>query len=320
MKLIVVSEFDAILMIEGENFVLDANTQSVEIEFEEKFEVSGFVYSQNNKCLPYGFLVKKTNEDFKCESKHVQLYQVSDNTFQMRLKKFKLNQLGFEKTYKKEIGDFSLMLFQAQTSLFVVKEKERINFFETQKELEELAFDLIKNVPFFVANVKKDKFICVFCPFNQKFYAFNAIKVKIDEDKIEIIENLFSHAGHGRKIVLTVKDNNEIVLNEELLYLNQKPEIASNLKVVPFAFFESVRLKDYDLAKTYLSSTLKNALNEEILKEYFGDFVKVVPNNYSLKNGFFVSVLTKSYCKVFAFKFEGGKINDINLIKEYAIK
>lgn len=320
MKLSIVSDFDAIFVVDGKNFVLNKDEQRVEIDFEEKDTLSGFVYPTKDKLLPYVIQVVRRERDFECSSPYIELYQVDNGLFEMRLKKFGLSSFNLGKVFAKDIMGYSLMVLESETSLFVVKEKDAVNTFEIESRFKELAFDVKGRVPYFVATLKGGKYLCVFCPSTQKFFAYEAISIKIDENKLEIIEDLSSHAGHGKKIVLSLEDDKVVVESEELLYLDQEPKTLSNLKVVPFAFFESIKLEDYTLAKTYLSPALKNSLSEDILKDYFGDFTKVVPYNFSSERGYFVSLFTESLCKVFSFNFESGKISDINFLREYSIK
>lgn len=320
MKLSVYSDFDAVLSVDGKSFVLNKKQQRLEFEFEEEKELACFVYPVSDKSLPFGFKVEKENNALVCKSPNVVLYQVADGCFEIALKKFGLGGFGLKKVFSKDIEGFSLMVLQSGTSLFVVKENDEIHTYEIESTFKELAFDVVEKVPFFVASKKEGKFVCIFCPFSGNFFAFNAKNVKIEENKIEIIEDLFSHSGHGKKTNILLQEGRVVVEGDELLYLNHNPEKISSIKVVPFAFFESVKLKDFNLAKSYLSSGLRASLSDDVLQEYFGDFEEVVPNNYSSDVGLVVSVLAKTACKVFSFSFEGGKIRDINLLKEYIIK
>lgn len=319
MKLIVTSDFDAVLTVQEKSFVLEANAQKVEFEFEEEENISFFVYPTKEKLFPYGVKVEKQQEQLSCDSPYVRLYKVGEKNFEIVLKKFKISSFNLHKVYSKKINGFELMILEGETSLFIVKEKEEIYTFEMDYKFKEVAFDLNEDVPYFVANLKNQKFICIFCPDSEKFFAYEALGIKIEENTIEIVQDVYSHAGHGKKIVLNLKQGQVLLKEEQLLYLNQKPTLAFNPKVVPYAFFESIKLGDYNLAESYLSDDLKSNLNSGVLKEYFGDFTEVVPNNFLVEKEYYVSVLTEKLCRVFLFDLKSGKINDISLIKEYAI-
>ena len=87
MKLNILCEFDAVLMIEKENFILEKKQSRVEIDFQEKERITCFVYPTNEKLFPYVLNIEKKEEDIFCESPHVKIFQVNENCFEIYLKK-----------------------------------------------------------------------------------------------------------------------------------------------------------------------------------------------------------------------------------------
>lgn len=319
MKLVIVSEIDVILKIDNENYQLNENQEKLELDLEEENTVDFFVYPIKEKSLPYAVKLEVKKDMLISLCQHIEIFQLAESVFEIRLKKFKLSSFNLKKVFSKNFSDYSLMVLQDESSLFVIKEKDEIFTFEIEKKFKEVAFDVKKNVPFFVASLGRGSFVCLFCPSTQKFFSFEAESVVFKDDGMELIENLNSHAGHGKKVFIRLVEE-RVDIEEDLLYLNNQPQVLSNIKVVPFAFFESVKVKDFMLAKTYLSKNLRNVLTDEVLQAYFGDFVRAVPYNYSAKQGSFVALHTAKSCKIFSFMFENGKIDDITLVKEYEIK
>ena len=242
----------------AKNFVLNKDEQRVEIDFEEKDTLSGFVYPTKDKLLPYVIQVVRRERDFECSSPYIELYQVDNGLFEMRLKKFGLSSFNLGKVFAKDIMGYSLMVLESETSLFVVKRKMQLILLKLKAVLKNWRLMSRAECHIFVATLKGGKYLCVFLPKHSKvFLLMRQSVLKLMKNKLEIIEDLSSHAGHGKKIVLSLEDDKVVVESEELLYLDQEPKTLSNLKVVPFAFFESIKLEDYTLAKTYLSPALK---------------------------------------------------------------
>ena len=64
----------------------------------------------------------------------------------------------------------------------------------------------------------------------------------------------------------------------------------ANFRALPWAFMEAINVKNFKLARSYLHPSLSQALQDEHLGNFFGDFLEVLP----CVNGEF-NVLSLSY-------------------------
>lgn len=157
----------------------------------------------------------------------------------------------------------------------------------------------------------QDYMVC-FHKKEEKFYEFYG-NVDIKDTKITEIKDKNTQARHGELNEYAIELDKIKLLSSEPIYLNKMP-----VKVPPFlfhiAFFEAVREKDFELAKSYLTEEFSRKLKTAHFKEFFGEFDQIKP--IIENNQHKIALIKKSspYCqkaKVFTLTFENNLIADI---------
>ena len=103
-------------------------------------------------------------------------------------------------------------------------------------------------------------------------------------------------------------------VTQEVVYINNSPTITKNELLLPYAFLEAVKVKNYKLAKHYLSKQLSNKLSEQHLYSFFGDFVDIRQNIFTNKNYPVALIYGKNnnlHAQLYAFEIQNNKINNI---------
>lgn len=104
--------------------------------------------------------------------------------------------------------------------------------------------------------------------------------IEYSKNKITIHTPILDMAKHGKLIEYTLsKDKVDRTIT--LTYNNKKPTIITNISLIPYAFFEAVKIKNFKLARYYLDKDLSSALTDKHIEEYFKDFLEVVPSPLS---------------------------------------
>lgn len=319
MKIGIKSDFDCLLMIDERKFLLEENLERVEIEVQKNECIVLLVYPTKEKnLLSYAVNVECDYNRVHTKSKNVEILQVEDDSFELSLKKNKIKLFGNGKVHNIEKDGVLFNLVEGEPNMLFLSGECGKGVFEFEQVIKKVAFDVKNSVPYLVANVQGGKYFCAFCPVEQTFFDYEAESVEIDDNQIEIIQNLNDHAKHGMLIKLEFSQSGGIeVKSNELLYLKDNPHQVTNAKVIPFVFFESVKTGDFNLAKSYLSQELANTVSKQMLEEYFGNFDRVIPYNFHKQHGLFMCVVSGENIKVFSFKVEGGKIKEIDFVKEY---
>lgn len=94
----------------------------------------------------------------------------------------------------------------------------------------------------------------------------------LEENKtcIKTYKSLFDFANHG--VINTYDFQSKLQPQTQLVYANSSPFLAKHKQIIPFAFFEAVKLKNYKLARFYLDSTLSKKLTDKHFDIFFGSF------------------------------------------------
>ena len=139
-----------------------------------------------------------------------------------------------------------------------------------------------------------------------KAKSFKAQKVKVDNDKIYLTQKFDDLAGHNLESTFKIDNEGMKKIDCQISYNFEKPRLAYNQKVVPFAFLEAIKADNFDLAAGYLSSSMQ--VTPEKLKAFVPklDFFFPVSDNkfYIFSNGEF---------KTITFDMTDNKIIDLDL-------
>lgn len=134
------------------------------------------------------------------------------------------------------------------------------------------------------------------------------------ENTITTYKNLHDFAKHGE--ITTYDFNGTFSKTKELAYNNQTAKKTKIKEIVPFAFFEALKNKNFKLARSYLSNALSNKISNNHLKKFFGNFDKpyqtLSPTYYPEEIALIYNALPTKYAKIYNIKFNTeNKIENI---------
>ena len=82
--------------------------------------------------------------------------------------------------------------------------------------------------------------------------------------------------------------------------------------LIPYAFLEAIKIKNFNLSKSYLSNGFDN-ISKEHFENYFGDIKNVYLDSYNLDSYVIPYVVeTNKGFDYYDFSIDNGKIIDIN--------
>jgi len=135
----------------------------------------------------------------------------------------------------------------------------------------------------------------------------------IKENKLILASNINDYTHH----VLVTKLNleNEIKIDEKYTAYLSSPRVSTNTKIIPYAFLQNIKYKDYSLAKKYLSEKLLEKIKIEHLSSFFDDFIQISTPKFSNNNNIVCLIYKQNeryfYTKRFNFEFEDNLIVNI---------
>lgn len=150
---------------------------------------------------------------------------------------------------------------------------------------------------------------------NEEMWLYNISDNSLNHifgNKIERIDNQIMVTYHSQGIydnqiykTYEIANNKLIEKKSSISHISPPVKIYSD-KVIPIAFLEAVRDRDYYTAKTYLSQRLSESVTDEHLEKFFGNFDKIVP----LSNSRYLIIRGDKF-KVFRFVVVNNLIEDI---------
>ena len=193
----------------------------------------------------------------------------------------------------------------------VITETEKYSYFLSEKIYNFEIHDK-KHIVFLFAT-SADGDLCVAFHKNQKKFLEFYGDVEITGEHIKAIKKLQTLARHGELVEVAITEHGFEMQSSEAVYVGGKPAF-----VPPFlthiAFFEAVKVKDYFLAKSYLTDEFARSLQPEHFEDFFGEFEEILP--LKEKSQTKVALLEKKgenafVGKTYLLEFREGKICNI---------
>ena len=132
----------------------------------------------------------------------------------------------------------------------------------------------------------------------------------LTKNKLTATIPFFDMAKHAKAIEIDFEK--PYTFQEKTIYLNKSPKIFDNILLMPYAFLESIKAKNYKLARQYITSTMSNKLSDKTLSTFFGDIKHIAHDVYNDKICIIYSEHNKFVAKDYVFEYQNNKISNIN--------
>lgn len=99
--------------------------------------------------------------------------------------------------------------------------------------------------------------------------------IEYSKNKVFFHTPIYDISKHGKLVEYDLTSNKR---TESLTYANKKPVLEMKQELIPYIFFEALKIKNLKLCRYYLDETLSKELSDEHLTKYFGNFLEVVPS------------------------------------------
>lgn len=153
-----------------------------------------------------------------------------------------------------------------------------------------------------------DTYVLIYDPSKDILLFENTVElIEKDKDYIKFMKDSHNLAHHGMVYEFDKKSND---IDKYSIYIDQKPHRTNIKEVVPYAFLESIKMKDYNLARSYLIDTF---VTNENLESYFDGVDDIYLNPYSSNIEY--TILSSKKCKTYRFTLVENKIKDIEQIR-----
>ncbi len=248
--------------------------------------------------------------DFKDETYLIQITAPKDTSpkpYSLNYKKINFGESTHEIIYS---------TFDA--TLFCLKCASDRMVLTNEKIIGEPTFKTNQNHLLFFAPTKENKYIFGQIDFVNKKYEkvlFQEVdQIDINQNQITTLKHLIETGHHTIKKIYNLKNFSV----KTQLASKSSPDAVTKNELIPYAFCDAIKVKNYDLARKYLSSNLNEKLDDLHLSAFFGEFEDIfqnlkkdaTPNEVAL---FYGKGQIKE-AKIFNYELENNKI--VNIYEE----
>ena len=320
--------FNTIVEIEEQSFEMCKNKIST-LLFSTENPVTKIKFfpldSENKDSIPFSILLNLENcllsTSCKNQCENVTLTKYPHDNILLEVKPFLLCDAPFGE-HKKELtcASENCTIFYARGDSGIVKVENKTDI---------LQFRFSKGIATLDARASENKILIWAKNLNKK-YSLAQISLKNSKFELERLENVDILEENG-KIIKTFRNLHTTlghgIVGEYGPTLSGKYKLAKSgdktfshieEKLVPYYFLDAVRVKDFDLARSFLSRELSKILDNKHLEMFFGNFKNfgqnLGENIYPDDVALFYEENDIQIAKIFHFELKNGAIVNITEI------
>lgn len=273
-KILITSNCDYVVQISNETFFVD-NKQYIEVLDNDGMSLTFLAYPINDSknSLPYA-----VNLDLKNSNtipKNVKVYKLKDRC--------EIELLPYIIPSVTPLYSFNQNIMGEMYRIICYVDRVQISSKYGEYVYESAGFNhscsVHKNLIYVLSRNYDIKNLVIFDTKNNTFTEIKGEKIEIQENTIKSL----SKTNIQKHQVLTTYNIDDNITMKSIEYFcegnSQNPIIPKEM--VPYMFFESIKIKDYVSAKKYLTESFSQKLNIKMLSSFFGDIQYV--RLYTLK-------------------------------------
>lgn len=319
-KIQILSKFNAVINIESKKyFVEDGKDLILQTDLMNNLNLEVFPKNpvvENKRLLPFVVCLQNDMGKLSTNSSLADLVKFDLENYQLILKEYCVH-LQKNVAHEFNNGTIADVSLNGELILKVNNEAAFKKLFNTS--IETTNFIELKNNFFAVLVLKENNegVVFVFDADNKLVLEKSANKIEITDDGFQILQIFNDVTKNG--LVNKYKINETLEMMEEYaVYLKDGPKEINNKRIVPIAFLQCIKAKNFEYAKTFLSLDLEQKVTEDNLSAYFGEWNEIC-TNYLNKNTFNQFALIygeeNKFAKIFNFKIENDLITNIEQLQ-----
>lgn len=300
------------IFINGNNVGIIDNDKTFFIDiisYSDSLIVAADPINENSSYISNTFRLSKADNKLNSSSSLVTIVPYPNFNYDVILDFVKQNNsVPMLSVYNQNFSGYSVMVTNSNNSIISIFKNTECLFSNSVETIKNIACEYKNNLVILSGNNEQNEFLLVFDTSNNTtLVCDNFLKVEKLENEIKMLKPLNDMFSHG--IVKTFNIENKEFANYTVFIENTNFNISHNL--IPYAFLECVKAKDYSKAKNYLDSCLGNITNQK-LDAYFNEIKSIYYNCYFFEpNQTNCTILTATGYKNYTFTLLNDKICEI---------
>jgi len=236
--------------------------------------------SEYNTSLNFTVIVNLKTKSLNAKIHNVDLINFpNDNMLLIARELFISNPKPFNiqnKTFN--FGDISHNFFYCKNSPFSIRiENSSHEFLDADfpSTVQELDFKTSKNSLFCYGKTFSDTHIVCIIKYKDHKYTLTTLEEVnlLEEQKDKIITFKKANDILGHAITKEYSFSPNLGVETNLVYGENESVSIHKKEIIPYAFFDAVKCKNFDLARTYLTEELGTKLSDKHFEKFFGNFL-----------------------------------------------
>ena len=321
-----ISDFQVLLKLNSQNLgTLDAPTDTLSCECDSPQKLILEVFPINSTksifSIPYMAEIFVDKNKVNSSSNFLEITDFNDNVFEVKVLPMQIN-LCYKKQFVKSLKaseNIIINIFDDGLYNLEIITKNKVYNYTLSEKITDIncEYFLENNTEFLYITGKtflKQEFLLVLSNFFCNLELF-ADLIECSHNKITTLSKQNDIAKHGI-VSVYVLDKNEFKLKEEYtVFLDKTPYLTIDPKIIPWAFAECLNIGDLKLARKYLSEELNIMLDDEHLKNFFGDYEEIKWNCYKNMANTLCFIYKEHKTKTYKFEIDKNKITNIILLE-----
>lgn len=284
--------------------------------------LSFYPSKQQNNSLNFTVLINLKTKSLVSKTPNVDLILFPNDNVLLTISEFFIaRQKPFNvQTKTLSFGGASHTFFYQKNSPFSVRiENSKQKFLEAEYPcvIHDLDFKTSANSLFLFGETARKTFIVCIIKYKNKTYSLTTLEevelLEENDGKIFTLKRANDIQGHAFTKRYTFSPT--LGVETSLVYGEEEPSAVNKKEIVPYAFFDAIKCKNFDVARSLLTEELSLKLSDKHLEKFFGEFLfSHQPLSESLEEIALVygeNPLQKT-AKVFSVSFdENDKISNI---------
>ena len=254
--------FNCLLSYNNEEQFLNAeNIYTYLITNENKVNFLVYPLEEDFNSLPFAFVINNKNNNLISNYKNAEIINFPNNNYLINLQPFYFSypKNTMLKTKEIKISNITHTISWIKNNKldFAIENNKNENCLQLTHNSKVTEIKIKNNDSHFLCYFKtvSSTYIVILIKYeNDKYTTINFEEVDIleeNENKISTYKKLNDFADHG--VICEYDFNNSFNFTTHLAYNSNLPFISRHKEIIPYAFFEAVKIKNYKLARVYLT-------------------------------------------------------------------
>ena len=278
--LIIKPTFNCYLELEENTIILKKNRLNpILISTDENFISLSILSYDNTSSLPFSLSLRLKEGVLTNTHHNAELISFSNNTLLLLLRPFLEFTPSYLDTQTKTVffGGIAHTIHYLKNDYFNIRIENAENYIDQKynKKIVNLNTKTINDTLFIYCKTNTQSYVIMTVSFKNNTYTTTNLEevdlLEHENNKILTFNALFDLAKHGVTKEYSFEKNFSEKASLVSVYDSLKK--VTKKELIPYAFFDAVRVENYTLAREYLAESLKTKLKDEHLKHFFGDFI-----------------------------------------------